>query len=154
MKHLTKAFVCLVMASSCSQLYALDTDIFLETYLSGKISELEPFLSEQVVFKDSAMHFSGKEIYIGTLTQVFSHIEDGVFDRTQKIQSNNDTLYTGELTFSYKGEGLGVPGKVFKFQLPFAVALTVEDGLVTRHVDYVDSIAFAKQFEAQTDTAD
>jgi len=146
--NIMKLFLLLTLFVS-TPILALDEQEFIDSYLKGNILELEEHLDEQVYFRDSAMNLQGKKDYVETLSNVFLAIPRTEFKQERIIRSGNDILVVGELDFDYRGQALGVPGKVFTFKLAFSIALTIKNDKVISHIDFVDTVAFQKQMRAQ-----
>ncbi|MEZ6001997.1 nuclear transport factor 2 family protein [Hyphomonas sp.] len=137
----------LLTPSACAETDV--TERYLEHYLSGDIAGLAPYMSETIHFHDSVSWFDGKEAVLEGLTQVFADIPDISFEESTRYRSGHDTLVDGILIFDNAGRALGVPGRVFHFEMPFAVSLREVDGKIVSHVDFVDGPTFMTQFEAQ-----
>ena len=55
----------------------------------------------------------------------------------------------GRLELDYAGRAFGQPDRTFHFAVDMSLALTVVDGRVRSHVDYIDTESFTAQLQRQ-----
>lgn len=124
-------------------------DAYFAHYIRGEITALAPMMAETIHFEDTASNLHGKQAALDGLIAAFSQFSIAGFDEHRRLRSGTFTLYDGQLKFTYKGEGLGVPGASFDFDVAFVVALKLDGNKVVDHVDYIDIPAFTSQFQHQ-----
>ena len=77
-------------------------DKYFKTYVAGKISKLEPLMSESFRFQDTVSDFKGKKNAIKGLKQVFENLTMGSFKEQTRFRSGRTAVYVGKIQFTYK----------------------------------------------------
>ena len=123
--------------------------VYLEEYISGNIAGLEPYLSNDATFEDSADTFIGRDNIIIGLTRAFSVASINGYEEQDAYHSGAFYLTKGLVDFSVKAEVFGEIGEPYNFVINFAVSLKMSDGKVVSHRDYVDTKNFMEQLTKQ-----
>lgn len=115
----------------------------VETYLARYAAEdadgLGELVGPGVIFEDPTTELVGREAFVIGLRQAFSGFTIHGLEEEQRIYSGSaHVLLIGRVHFTMSGAARALV-------VPFAMSLKVVDGLVVRHVDFVDSFEFARQ---------
>ena len=116
-----------------------------DAYFANDWDALEPLLAENATFQDpTASHIFGGVLSDGR-TAVMERFRTGYaslthmeFVKTRSLISDESALYEGALHW---GMDLG-DGTLVDCVTPMVIVLTVVDGKVTRHLDFVDYSPF------------
>lgn len=120
-------------------------DAYFAAYIANDWDALEPLLADTATFQDP----TAKRIFGGVLSEgraammerfrtgyaAISHME---FVRNRSLVSDESAIYEGALHW---GTDLG-DGTMVDSVTPMVIVLTVVDGKITRHIDYVDYAPF------------
>jgi ketosteroid isomerase-like protein len=120
-------------------------DAYFASYIANDWDALEPLLAENATFQDpTASHIFGGVLSDGRTAMMerfrtgyasLTHME---FVKTRSLISDESALYEGALHW---GMDLG-DGTLVDCVTPMVIVLTVVDGKVTRHLDFVDYSPF------------
>lgn len=120
-------------------------DAYFAAYIANDWDALEPLLAERATFQDpTASHIFGGVLSDGRTAMMerfrtgyasLTHME---FTRNRSLISDQSALYEGALHW---GMDLG-DGTLVDCVTPMVIVLTVVDGKVTRHLDFVDYSPF------------
>ena len=120
-------------------------DAYFAAYIANDWDSLEPLLAESATFQDpTASHIFGGVLSDGRTAMMerfrtgyasLTHME---FTKNRSLISDQSALYEGALHW---GMDLG-DGTLVDCVTPMVIVLTVVDGKVTRHLDYVDYAPF------------
>ncbi|MFT7359311.1 nuclear transport factor 2 family protein [Parasphingorhabdus sp.] len=120
-------------------------DAYFAAYIANDWDALEPLLAEAATFQDpTASHIFGGVLSDGRTAMMerfrtgyasLTHME---FTKNRSLISDESALYEGALHW---GIDLG-DGTLVDCVTPMVIVLTVVDGKVTRHLDYVDYAPF------------
>lgn len=120
-------------------------DSYFAAYIANDWDALEPLLAEEARFQDP----TAKRVFGGVVSEgraammtrfrtgyaAISHME---FVLNRSLISDESAIYEGALHW---GTDLG-DGTMVDSVTPMVIVLTVVDGMVTRHIDYVDYAPF------------
>ncbi len=120
-------------------------DAYFAAYVGNDWDALEPLLAEAAAFHDP----TAKRIFGGVLSEgrtammerfrtgyaSISHME---FVKNRSLISDESAIYEGALHW---GTDIG-DGTMVDSVTPMVIVLTVVDGKITRHIDYVDYAPF------------
>lgn len=120
-------------------------DAYFAAYIANDWDSLEPLLAESATFQDpTASHIFGGVLSDGRTAMMerfrtgyasLTHME---FTKNRSLISDESALYEGALHWSIDlGDGIRVDSVT-----PMVILLTVVDGKVIRHTDYVDYAPF------------
>lgn len=120
-------------------------DAYFAAYIARNWDALEPLLAEPAVFEDpTALHVfgpvrsEGRTAIMERFRVGYAGISRMAFAPTRRMMSGNVAIYEGALDFALDiGNGL-----VVESVNPMVIILTVEDGRVVSHRDYVDYAPF------------
>jgi hypothetical protein len=120
-------------------------DAYFTAYIANDWPALEPLLAESATFQDpTATRIFGGVLSEGRTAMMerfrtgyasLTHME---FTKNRSLISDESALYEGAL---HRGMDLG-DGTLVDCVTPMVIVLTVVDGKVTRHLDYVDYAPF------------
>ena len=131
--------------ASLSEATALVAEAYFAAYIGRNWDELEPLLAEDASFQDpTATHVfggvasDGRAAMMERFRQGYAGISHMEFATTRRIISGDVAIYEGGLDW---GLDLG-DGTLVASITPMVIILTVRDGKVAKHRDYVDYAPF------------
>ena len=119
---------------------------YLDAYSTFDMSLVEPFLAEDAVFRDDTstvqaasggpFHFVGKDAYLKGLGDYVAQFEyfRVDYDVRRRWESNDIVVFVADLTY----EGKAADSPEFSGSLAAVTVITVRDGKVVLHKDYLD----------------
>lgn len=126
-------------------------DAYLAAYTSRKWDALEPILAEDADFRDPTATLvfggilsEGRAAIMDRFRNGYSHITHMEFVTDSRMISGEIGIYQGVLHW---GLDIG-EGKTVDSATPMVIVLTVENGKVVHHRDYVDYAPFIAGYEA------
>jgi ketosteroid isomerase-like protein len=129
---------------------------YLQAYLDQRHSDMLAMYGPAPSFQDPTAAVFGLEsgaLYRGTeaiaamLARAFQPISQFTFDFEDAWFSNRHAVFGGTIRYTLDGAALGTPTDV-TFENSAVFVVTVQDGAVVAHRDYVDYSHFQDQLEA------
>lgn len=131
---------------------------YLAAYLEQRRDEMAAISSSEITFQDpTARVFNprvgrpihGLDAVQANFDEAFGSIEQFEMTVDRSIVANHHAMFLGQIRFSMRGQDLGSSADLVHFEHPAIIVITVEDGVVTHHRDYVDYSYFPGQLEEQ-----
>ena len=91
-----------------------------------------------VVSPDMTWRFEGRDAILDFVRQTGASIVDAEYRVMSEFSTGEFVVFNMEYSTVFDGEMLGTPGQELSVELPAVTILRIQDGLVTRHTDYVD----------------
>lgn len=145
---------------SAEELSASDANIkvaedYLAAYSTFKVEKMEPFLADDMEFRDptsaapgkdgNGYNFDGKTAVMEGLGDFASRQKDFYlnYDLERRYESNGVVVFIAQLTYTVHTK----TDETITGTAPIVTAVTVKDGKIVRHVDLFDYSENAKDFE-------
>jgi ketosteroid isomerase-like protein len=134
---------------------AMGTEYF-RAYLAQERDHMQTMYGESVSFQDPTAAFfgassgaraDGAEAIIAMMNRAFEPISDFEFDVDESWVSNHHVLFMGTCRYTLAGSAIGTATDV-TFEHSAVFVITVVDGKVTAHRDFVDYSTFREQLPA------
>ena len=121
---------------------------YVAAWVSNNMTGQVEMLAEDAVFEDPMGTTQGKQAIHEAWQRQKIRINN--FVRTTGYPSGQATfVYSGTVSFEQEFKTTSGEAMTLQFALDCTIAITVREGKVVRHVDYVDTEEFMKQLEAQ-----
>lgn len=151
---------CLLAGQTAAPVSSGDTEL-AERYLTALYGQnlelLEELADEDILFQDStATHFpngpwryQGREAVVGFFRSSLEGVDSTGFEIIRKFTSGEQTVL--EVVYWTKGDGklLGAPGVTLELRVPGVTVITVREGKVVEHQDFIDYPSLMHQVEEQ-----
>ena len=130
---------------------ALAVDNYATAYFAQDTETLAELLADDALFKDPSNTWQGKEAIIEGLSGTFKRITGSGPDgrEIRRFRSGNDFIFGAWADFNMLMTVGEIPETEYNFKLDFLMILTVENGKIAEHNDYVDTEAFVAQLQTQ-----
>lgn len=124
---------------------------YVTAYAAKDYDTMASYLAENAVFEDPANHYEGRDAIISNMKANAHRSSDtGVPpEEILKLRSGTTYILASKIDFNLLMSPGGSPEREYNFKVNFVIMLKVEDGLIVRHDDFVDSDAFMSQLQAQ-----
>ena len=129
---------------------------YFQAYLDQRHDVMEQLYAAEVSFQDptaayfggpSSTLYQGRDSVVMMMDRVFQSISNFTFDVTEAWVSNHHAVFIGTTRFTLAAAAAGAPKDVtFKHSAVFII--TVVDGRVVAHRDFVNYSTFRDQLEA------
>ncbi len=130
---------------------ALAAQNYAAAYLSQDTAALAALLADDAQFNDPSNSWQGKDAIIEGLTEVYKRITGSGPDgrEIRRFRSGNNFIFGAWADFNMLMTVGEIPESEYNFKLDFLMILTVENGKIVEHNDYVDTDAFVAQLQKQ-----
>jgi len=129
---------------------------YFQAYLDQRHDVMEQLYGLEVSFQDptaayfggpSSALYQGRDSVVAMMDRVFQSISRFTFDVTAAWFSNHHAVFMGTTRFTLTAAAAGTPKDV-TFEHSAVFVVTVVDGQVVAHRDYVDYSTFREQLQA------
>lgn len=121
---------------------------YLAAWVGNNVTDQVEMLAEDAIFEDPMGMTQGKQAIHEAWQRQKIRINN--FVRTTGYPSGQGTfVYSGVVSFEQGFKTASGEAVTLQFALDCTIAITVREGKVVRHVDYVDTEGFMKQLEGQ-----
>jgi len=129
---------------------------YFQAYLDQRHDVMEQLYAPEVSFQDptaayfggpSSTLYQGRDSVVMMMDRVFQSISHFTFDVTGTLVSNHHTVFMGTTRFTLLAAAAGTPRDV-TFEHSAVFVITVVDGRVVAHRDFVNYSTFRDQLEA------
>jgi len=129
---------------------------YFHAYLDQRHDVMEQLYDAEVSFQDptaayfggqSSALYQGRDSVVTMMARVFQTISNLAFDVEDAWFSNHHAVFMGTVRFTLVAAAAGTPEDV-TFEHSAVFVITVVDGLVVAHRDFVDYSTFRDQLEA------
>jgi len=129
---------------------------YFQAYLDQRHDVMEQLYAPEVSFQDptaayfggpSSTLYQGRDSVVMMMDRVFQSISHFTFDVTGTWVSNHHTVFMGTTRFTLLAAAAGTPRDV-TFEHSAVFVITVVDGRVVAHRDFVNYSTFRDQLEA------
>ncbi len=124
-------------------------DSYFQRYSHKQIDSLAGLLADQAIYEDPLKEYVGKQEVLDGLKSYFGNIGHLDYRVARSFVSGKFVMYQGMVAFQFSEAEFGAGEGMFDYLTAFGVSLKLEQGLVVRHVDYIDMEAFDRQRESQ-----
>ena len=124
---------------------------YADAYFTQDIATMAELLADDATFKDPSNSWQGKDAIIEGLPETFNRITGSGPDgrEIRRFRSGNDFIFGAWADFNMLMTVGEIPEAEYNFKLDFLMILTVENGKIVEHNDYVDTVAFVAQLQEQ-----
>lgn len=136
------------MAGTDGRTDAALADRYVAALVANDLAGQLGLLAEDAVFEDPMGTTRGKQ----AIHEAWQRQEIRIhgFERTAEYPSGRGTfVFTGTVSFEQDFNTTDGAPVTLQFVVDCTIAISVQNGKVVRHVDYVDTKGFMKQLEAQ-----
>jgi len=136
-----------------------DTQMLAETYLKSYINKdwnaLEKLLGNDASFQDwTVQTISGTPVHQKGKTDMLKLFREQYADLSMKFEQQHAVFSTQHVTISGQLDlTMLVQGRQVRSVLPMTIILSIQNGLVVQHIDYVDYRPFILAQQASRATA-
>ncbi len=132
--------------------------VYLTAYAEQRHADMAAMSSPDVTFQDPTARVfraelgrpvHGLEAVQANFEQAFQPIDAFDVAVERAIVVNHHAIFVGRVTYSIPGEVFGSSTDTIQFDHPAIIVVTVENGKVTAHRDYVDYSYFPEQLSEQ-----
>ncbi|MEM1180914.1 MAG: nuclear transport factor 2 family protein [Acidobacteriota bacterium] len=130
---------------------------YLQALYGQDSATLETVASESLLFHDPTavelgqgpVRFEGREAVVDFFRASLATVESSRFEVVRRFTAGEKTVL--ELTYVVRGDGevFGAAGTDLELHIPGVTVLTVRDGKVLEHQDFIDYRDMLRQVEAQ-----